>query len=94
MVKHNDFVFDASSAGNNWAKTHYTKGRQLIHAVVDVIRTEGEACDCPRGFEIKHLRGSGTGSLLATLLSIKMRHNYSDRITSLYWWIVTGQSCN
>ena len=84
MVKRNDFVFGASGAGNYWAKTHmhYTEGAKLIDAVVDVIRREGESYDCPRRFEIRHLRGGGTGSGLATLLLIKMRHNYSDRITS------------
>ena len=42
-VKRNNFVF---GAGNNWAKTHYTEGSQLIDAVVDVIRAEAESCDC------------------------------------------------
>ena len=29
-----------SSAGNNWAKGHYTEGAELIDSVLDVVRKE------------------------------------------------------
>ena len=41
-----------SGAGNNWAKGHYTEGAELIESVLDVIRKEGEACDCLQGFQV------------------------------------------
>ena len=83
MVKRTNFVFGASGAGNNWAKAHFTEGVQLIDGAVDVIRKEGESCDCPKRFQITHLCG-GTGSELASLLSLKIRDNYPDRITSTF----------
>ena len=80
MAKRNNFVFDACDAGNNWAKAHYTEGAQLIDVVVHVIGKVGESCDCAQRFQITYLRGGGTGSGLATLLLIKMKDNYSDRV--------------
>ncbi|GKU97706.1 hypothetical protein SLEP1_g10812 [Rubroshorea leprosula] len=40
-----NIVFGQSSAGNNWAKGHYTEGAKLIDAVLDVVRKEVENCD-------------------------------------------------
>ena len=84
MFKPDNFVFGASGAGNNWAKGHYTEGAELIDEVVDVIRKEAESCDCPQGFQITHSLGGGTGSGLGTLLLMKIRDNYPDRITATF----------
>ncbi|KAH9293085.1 hypothetical protein KI387_041710, partial [Taxus chinensis] len=37
-----NFVFGQSGAENKWAKGHYTKGAELINAVLDVVRKEAE----------------------------------------------------
>jgi tubulin beta len=84
MFKPDNFVFGASGAGNNWAKGHYTEGAELIDEVVDVVRRETESCDCPQGFQITHSLGGGTGSGLGTLLLLKIRDNYPDRITTTF----------
>ena len=84
MFKPDNFVFGASGAGNNWAKGHYTEGAELIDEVVDVVRRETEACDCPQGFQITQSIGGGTGSGLGTLLLLKVRDNYPDRITCTF----------
>ena len=84
MFKPDNFVFGASGAGNNWLKWHYTEGGELIDEVVDVIRKEAESCDCPQGFQITHSLGGGTCSGLGTLLLMKIRDNYSDRITATF----------
>jgi tubulin beta len=84
MFKPDNFVFGASGAGNNWAKGHYTEGAELIDEVVDVVRREIESCDCPQGFQITHSLGGGTGSGLGTLLLLKIRDNYPDRITTTF----------
>ena len=84
MFKPDNFVFGASGAGNNWAKGHYTEGAELIDEVVDVIRKEAEACDCPQGFQSTHSLGGGTGSGLGTLLLMKIRDNYPDRLTCTF----------
>jgi tubulin beta len=84
MFKPDNFVFGASGAGNNWAKGHYTEGAELIDEVVDVVRKETESCDCPQGFQLTHSLGGGTGSGLGTLLLLKIRDNYPDRITCTF----------
>ncbi|XP_078211407.1 tubulin beta-4B chain [Callithrix jacchus] len=49
-----NFVFGQSGAGNNWAKGHYTEGRELVDAVLEVARKEAESCDCLQGFQLTH----------------------------------------
>ena len=68
------------SAGNNWAKGHYTEGAELIDSVLDVVRKEAESCDCLQGFQITHSLGGGTGSGMGTLLISKIREEYPDRM--------------
>jgi tubulin beta len=84
MFKPDNFVFGASGAGNNWAKGHYTEGAEVIDEVLDVVRREAESCDCPQGFQITHSLGGGTGSGLGTLLLLKIRDAYPDRITATF----------
>lgn len=68
-----NFVFGQSSAGNNWAKGHYTEGAELVDQVLDVVRREAEGCDALQGFQISHSLGGGTGSGMGTLLISKIR---------------------
>merc|ERR1712150_231686 len=70
--------------GNNWAKGHYTEGAELVEAVLDRVRQEIEQCDSPQGFQIFHSLGGGTGSGMGTLLLLKIRDGYPDRITTTY----------
>merc|ERR1712087_604489 len=74
----------ASGAGNNWAKGHYTEGAELIDEAVDIIRRETELCECPQGFQLTQSIGGGTGSGMGTLLLLKIRDNYPDRITATF----------
>merc|ERR1712141_806514 len=41
-------------------------------------------CDAPQGFQLFHSLGGGTGSGMGTLLHLKIRDGYPDRITSTY----------
>jgi len=84
LFKPDNFVFGASGAGNNWAKGHYTEGAELIEEALDVIRKEVENCDCPQGFQICHSLGGGTGSGMGTLLLLKLRDAYPDRILATF----------
>ena len=84
LFHQDNFVFGASGAGNNWAKGHYTEGAEIIDEVIDVVRKETEACDCPQGLQITQSLGGGTGSGLGTLLLIKIRDNYPDKITCTF----------
>jgi len=84
LFKPDNFVFGASGAGNNWAKGHYTEGAELIEEALDVVRKEVENCDCPQGFQICHSLGGGTGSGMGTLLLLKLRDAYPDRILNTF----------
>merc|ERR1719419_1560293 len=84
LFKPDNFVFGASGAGNNWAKGHYTEGAELIEEALDVIRKEAENCDCPQGFQICQSLGGGTGSGMGTLLLLKLRDAYPDRILATF----------
>ena len=84
MFRRDNFVFGATGAGNNWAKGHYTEGAEIIEDVLEVVRKETEQCDCPQGFQITHSLGGGTGSGMGTLLLLKIRDMYPDRITATF----------
>merc|ERR1712198_820104 len=76
--------FGSNGAGNNWAKGHYTEGAEIVEEVLDRIRMEIEQCEAPQGFQLFHSLGGGTGSGMGTLLLLKIRDGYPDRITSTY----------
>eukprot|EP00494_Astrolonche_serrata_P001250 UN01256 len=82
--KPDNMIFGANGAGNNWAKGHYTEGAELVESVLDTTRKEIEQCDAPQGFQICHSLGGGTGSGMGTLLLLKIRDAYPDRITTTY----------
>jgi len=84
LFKPDNMIFGSNGAGNNWAKGHYTEGAELVDQVVDTVRKETENADCPQGFQICHSLGGGTGSGMGTLLLLKIRDTYPDRITTTY----------
>jgi tubulin beta len=84
LFKPDNMCFGANGAGNNWAKGHYTEGAELVDSVLDKVRNEIESCDAPQGFQICHSLGGGTGSGMGTLLLLKIRDAYPDRITTTY----------
>ncbi|KAH7184329.1 Tubulin/FtsZ, GTPase domain-containing protein [Fusarium oxysporum] len=84
LFRPDNFVFGHSSAGNNWAKGHYTEGAELIDQVLDVVRREAEGCDSLQGFQITHSLGGGTGSGMGTLLISKIREEFPDRMMATF----------
>eukprot|EP01101_Sappina_pedata_P002864 TRINITY_DN1307_c0_g1_i1.p1 TRINITY_DN1307_c0_g1~~TRINITY_DN1307_c0_g1_i1.p1 ORF type:complete len:466 (-),score=220.11 TRINITY_DN1307_c0_g1_i1:132-1460(-) len=84
LFRPENFVYGASSAGNNWAKGHYTEGAELVESVLEVIRKEAENCDLLQGFQVCHSLGGGTGSGLGTLLVSKIREEYPDRMMTTF----------
>merc|ERR1712241_263176 len=47
-------------------------------------RKEAEKGDCVQGFQLFHSLGGGTGSGMGTLLLLKIRDAYPDKITCTY----------
>lgn len=49
-------------AANNYARGHYTVGKEIIDTVCDRTRKLADQCDGLQGFLIFHSFGGGTGS--------------------------------
>ena len=55
-------------AANNYARGHYTIGKEQIDVTVDSIRRASDQCASLQGFIIFHAFGGGTGSGFTSLL--------------------------
>jgi len=55
-------------AANNYARGHYTVGKEIIDYVMDKIRKLTEHCGGLQGFLLFHSFGGGTGSGFTSLL--------------------------
>ncbi|KAH3903033.1 Tubulin beta chain [Saccharomycodes ludwigii] len=84
LFRPDNYIFGQSSAGNVWAKGHYTEGAELVDSVMDVVRREAEGCDSLQGFQITHSLGGGTGSGMGTLLISKIKEEYPDRMMATF----------
>lgn len=84
LFRPDSFVFRHTGAGGNWAKGHYTDGRELMDNVLDVVRKETETCDCLQGIHLTHSLGGGTGSGMGTLILNKIQEEYPDTIMNTF----------
>ncbi|XEU97164.1 hypothetical protein FSHL1_002450 [Fusarium sambucinum] len=84
LFRPDNFVAGEASAGNNWAKGHYTEGAELVEEAIDVVRREVENCDHLQGFQLTHSLGGGTGSGMGTLLLSKIREEFPDRMMATF----------
>ena len=55
-------------AANNYARGHYTIGKEYVDVVMDRLRKVADACDSIQGFFIFNSVGGGTGSGFGSLL--------------------------
>lgn len=84
LFRPDNLIYGQTSAGNNWAKGHYTEGAELVDSVMEVVRREAEGCDSLQGFQITHSLGGGTGSGMGTLLISKIREEFPDRMMATF----------
>ncbi|XP_051779519.1 tubulin alpha chain, testis-specific-like isoform X2 [Erpetoichthys calabaricus] len=66
-------------AANNYARGHYTIGRDIIESVLDRIRKLANQCTGLQGFLIFHSLGGGTGSGFASLLMERLSIDYGKK---------------
>ncbi|KRZ80760.1 Tubulin alpha-3 chain [Trichinella papuae] len=66
-------------AANNYARGHYTIGKEIIDLVLDRIRRLAENCTGLQGFLIFHSFGGGTGSGFTSLLMEKLSSDYGKK---------------
>merc|ERR1712151_370218 len=66
-------------AANNYARGHYTVGKELIDQVLDRIRKLADQCTGLQGFLIFHSFGGGTGSGFSSLLMERLSVDYGKK---------------
>ena len=66
-------------AANNYARGHYTIGREQIDLSMDKIRRAVDMCSGLQGFVIFHSFGGGTGSGFGSLLMERLSMEYSKK---------------
>eukprot|EP00004_Rigifila_ramosa_P014708 TRINITY_DN336_c0_g1_i1.p1 TRINITY_DN336_c0_g1~~TRINITY_DN336_c0_g1_i1.p1 ORF type:complete len:454 (+),score=113.51 TRINITY_DN336_c0_g1_i1:144-1505(+) len=66
-------------AANNYARGHYTIGKEIVDLTLDRIRREADNCSGLQGFLIFHSVGGGTGSGLGALLLERLSVEYGKK---------------
>jgi len=79
-IFHPEFlVAGKEDAANNFARGHYTIGKQIIDKVNDRLRKLVDNCDNVMGFVIGHSVGGGTGSGLGALILERLAVDYRKK---------------
>jgi len=66
-------------AANNYARGHYTVGKEQIDLSLDRIRRLAEQCTGLQGFMVFHSVGGGTGSGFGSLLLERLSNDYAKK---------------
>jgi len=66
-------------AANNYARGHYTVGKELVDVALDKIRKLVDSCTGLQGFLIFHSVGGGTGSGFGSLLLERLSVDYGKK---------------
>jgi len=66
-------------AANNYARGHYTVGKDMVDVTLDRIRKLADQCSGLQGFLIFHSVGGGTGSGFGSLLLERLSTDYGKK---------------
>ena len=66
-------------AANNYARGHYTVGKEMVDKVVDRVRKLADQCTGLQGFLVFRSFGGGTGSGFASLLMERLSVDYGKK---------------
>jgi len=66
-------------AANNYARGHYTVGKEIVDLTLERIRRLADACTGLQGFLIFHSVGGGTGSGFGSLLLERLSVDYGKK---------------
>ena len=79
-IYHPEFLLSGKEdAANNFARGHYTVGKEMIDKVNDRLRKMVDNCDNVQGFAINHAVGGGTGSGLGALILERIAVDYRKK---------------
>jgi len=73
------YIFGKEDAANNFARGHYTVGKELMDLVNGKVKQIVEACDNLQGFLMCHAVGGGTGSGLGMLILERLAVDYRKK---------------
>jgi len=77
---HPDFIVNGKEdAANNFARGHYTVGKEIMDIVNDRVKKLIEECDNLQGFIMTHSVGGGTGSGLGMLILERLAVDYRKK---------------
>jgi len=74
-----ELISGKEDAANNYARGHYTVGKEIIDKVIDKVRKQSENCSGLQGFLIFHSFGGGTGSGFTSLLMERLSLDYGKK---------------
>ncbi|KAI8328916.1 tubulin alpha-3 chain [Chlamydoabsidia padenii] len=66
-------------AANNYARGHYTVGKEMVDSVLDRVRKLADNCSGLQGFLMFHSFGGGTGSGFGSLLMERLSVDYGKK---------------
>ncbi|EWC45942.1 tubulin alpha-2 chain [Drechslerella stenobrocha 248] len=72
-------VSGKEDSANNYARGHYTIGKELIETVEDKLRRVADNCSSLQGFLVFHSFGGGTGSGFGALLLEKLATDFAKK---------------
>jgi tubulin alpha len=75
----NQLISGKEDAANNYARGHYTVGKEKVDVVLERIRKLADQCDGLQGFMIFHSVGGGTGSGFCSLLLERLSVDYGKK---------------
>jgi len=88
QVRHGDYrklfhpeqlISGKEDAANNYARGHYTVGKEILDSVIDQIRKLTDDCEGLQGFFVFHSFGGGTGSGFTSLLMERLSADYGKK---------------
>ncbi len=66
-------------AANNYARGHYTIGKEMLDVTMNRIRRMVDSCTGLQGFLVFHSFGGGTGSGFTSLLMERLSIEYNKK---------------
>ena len=77
-------VTGKEDAANNYARGHYTIGKEMIEPTMDKMRKMAEDCTGLQGFIIFHSFGGGTGSGKLMYLTCKVVSDFKTYLCGFF----------
>ncbi|KAL3206624.1 hypothetical protein MRX96_010683 [Rhipicephalus microplus] len=79
LFRPEQLITGKQDAANNYARGHYTIGKEIVDLVLDRIKKVADQCTGLQGFLIFHSFGGGTGSCFTSLLMKRLSVDYGKK---------------